>query len=248
MKDIFSSQSDHYARFRPTYPPEFYAYLNTLISIKENAWDCGTGNGQVALELAKSFERVFATDISASQIANAVRAENISYSVKPVEHTDFDADFFDLIIAAQAAHWFDLETYYAEVRRTARDKAILCLLGYGRITISPRIDRIIDHFYAHVLGAYWDEERRHIEAKYETLAFPFKALHSPQFEIKYVWNLKHLIGYLNTWSAVKHYIARNRGNPVDDLEIELMQCWKTGEIKMAKFPMFLKIGYVPGTP
>ncbi|HEY5392662.1 MAG TPA: class I SAM-dependent methyltransferase, partial [Hanamia sp.] len=106
MKDNFSLHSDKYAKYRPTYPLEFFKYLNSLVPNKQNAWDCGTGNGQVAFELSKTFDHVFATDISQSQIDNALRSDNISYSVQPAEKTNFKDHRFDLIVIAQAIHWF----------------------------------------------------------------------------------------------------------------------------------------------
>ena len=81
MKDNFSSQSSKYAQFRPAYPSELFDFLNSVAGNKESAWDCGTGNGQVAFELAKTFEKVYATDISQSQIDNAKTALNIFYFV-----------------------------------------------------------------------------------------------------------------------------------------------------------------------
>ena len=57
MKDHFSTESEKYAQFRPHYPSEFFGYLNEITSHKEIAWDCGTGNGQVAFELARSFDK-----------------------------------------------------------------------------------------------------------------------------------------------------------------------------------------------
>ena len=77
MKDNFSKQSDLYAKFRPGYPPELFEFLFSLVSDNKAAWDCGTGNGQVALQLSKYFDDVYATDISARQIENAVF--NISF-------------------------------------------------------------------------------------------------------------------------------------------------------------------------
>src|SRR3954465_2231530 len=97
MKDNFSARSDKYAKFRPTYPKELYDLLLPLVTAKENAWDCGTGNGQVAQELSSHFQKVFATDISEKQIQNAVQKENIFYSVGSAESTSFSEDFFDLI-------------------------------------------------------------------------------------------------------------------------------------------------------
>ena len=69
--------------------------------------------------------------------------------------------------------------------------------------------------------------------------------HNPQkFENKQLWNLEHFIGYLNTWSAVKHYIKQNDENPINKLEIELKEHWKENEIKDVKFPILLRIGKI----
>jgi len=71
MKDNFSTQADLYSRFRPDYCQQLYDFLLHLIPAKNTAWDCGTGNGQVAVKLSEYFEEVYATDISANQIKNA---------------------------------------------------------------------------------------------------------------------------------------------------------------------------------
>lgn len=120
MKDLFSDQADQYAKYRPSYPIEFYEYLNSILPIKNTAWDCGTGNGQVAIELAKTFIKVYATDISHSQLENAIKADNIEYSVQAAESSLFENNHFDLIIVAQAIHWFNFEEFYQEVKRTAK--------------------------------------------------------------------------------------------------------------------------------
>ncbi len=157
MKDNFSSNSDKYLKYRPTYPLDFFAYLNSIVPNKQNAWDCGTGNGQVAYELAKTFDNVFATDISQTQIDNALKEDNITYSVQPAERTSFEDVQFDLIIIAQAMYWFDFQRFYSEVRRTAKENALICVVGYGRIEISEQIDRVIANFYENVIGTYWDK-------------------------------------------------------------------------------------------
>ena len=159
MKDNFSTASDNYAKYRPKYPTAFFEYLNTLIPEKINAWDCGTGNGQVAFELSKSIKNVYATDISQSQLDEALEAKNIVYSVQPAEKTNFKDNTFDLVIVAQAIHWFDFEKFYTEVKRTAKQNAIICAVGYGLIKISPEIDSVISHFYTNIIGPYWDKER-----------------------------------------------------------------------------------------
>ncbi len=244
MKDNFSSRSDNYAKYRPTYPPAFFNYLKSIIPNRKNALDCGTGNGQVAYQLAKLFDSVFATDISQSQIDNALKAVNIKYSVQPAEKTNFENETFDLIVVAQAIHWFDFDSFYTEVNRITKKDAILCVLGYGRIEITPPIDNIISNFYTKTIGKYWDKERKYIDEHYGTIPFPFEEIQTPIFQNEHQWNLEHLIGYINTWSAVKHYIKQNNHNPIKALKVELKRYWKSEEIKKVKFPVLLRVGRI----
>ena len=244
MKDNFSLHSDQYAKYRPAYPDDFFEYLNSIVPVKQIVWDCGTGNGQVAYELARTFDKVYATDISQSQIENALQAENITYSVQPAEKTNFSNNQFDLIVVAQAIHWFDFEKFYAEVIRTAKENAMICVVGYGRIEVSEQIDRIISDFYVNVIGAYWDRERKYIDENYKTIPFPFKEIQTPNFVNKLQWTFEHLIGYLNTWSAVKHFINENGYNPVEKLKGELEHHWDNGQAKEVRFSLLLRLGQI----
>ena len=74
MKDNFSKQADVYAKYRPTYPRDLFDFILSYVANKQAAWDCGTGNGQTAKELAVHFEKVVATDISQKQIDNAYQS------------------------------------------------------------------------------------------------------------------------------------------------------------------------------
>lgn len=237
-------RSEQYAKYRPTYPLNFFNYLYSVVPIKQNAWDCGTGNGQVAFELAKVFDRVFATDISQTQIDHALQSDNIDYSVQPAENTNFQYQQFDLIVTAQAVHWFNFEQFYSEVRRTAKENALICIIGYGRIMVSDKIDHIITRFYQDTIGAYWDSERRYVDENYETIPFPFEEIKVPRFVNKMRWSLEHLIGYLNTWSAVKHFIKQNGYNPIDKLTKDIEKYWGQQMTREVRFPLLLKIGRI----
>jgi hypothetical protein len=52
------------------------------------------------------------------------------------------------------------------------------------------------------------------------------------------------MGYLNTWSAVKHFIKQNGYNPVDELKPEIEKHWGKEDVKQVKFPVLLRIGKV----
>jgi ubiquinone/menaquinone biosynthesis C-methylase UbiE len=131
MKDNFSQQAADYAQFRPLYPSSCYDFLLKHVENRSCAWDCGTGNGQVANIFADSFDHVFATDISEKQLHHAVKRPNIAYSLCPAESTDFPDQFFDLIVVAQAIHWFNFDQFYAEVRRTLKPDGLFVVMGYG---------------------------------------------------------------------------------------------------------------------
>ena len=81
-KDNFSSLAIGYQKFRPDYPDTLYSHLYHHCQGFDQALDCGTGNGQVALALSQRFEKVKATDISQTQIEAAPTAHNIEYSVQ----------------------------------------------------------------------------------------------------------------------------------------------------------------------
>src|SRR5215212_10896819 len=95
FEDHFSGHSKQYAQHRPQYPDEIYAYLASIAPGRSLAWDCGTGNGQAALGLAKYFDKVHATDASAEQISLAYPHAKVDYRVEPAEHvslTDSSVD------------------------------------------------------------------------------------------------------------------------------------------------------------
>ncbi|AMM50466.1 SAM-dependent methyltransferase [Rufibacter sp. DG15C] len=243
-KDNFSRQASLYKKFRPTYPPALFEFLLALVPDKECAWDCGTGNGQVAVELGKHFTHVKATDISEKQLQQAPTKDNIEYSLQPAEQTDFPGNSFDLITMGQAAHWFDFTRFYPEVQRVAKPNAILALWGYGLLSITPAIDAIIQHFYTEVIGPYWDVERKHIDANYSSLPFPLEELPSFAGVIEQTWAVSDLEGYLNTWSSVQAYIQKHGENPVDACMVEIRKVWKEEEEWPVRFPVFSRIGRI----
>lgn len=244
MKDNFSGHADEYARFRPGYPSSFFQYLQTILPAKKRAWDCGTGNGQVATALASFFTQVEATDISQPQLHNAAQAPNIHYSVQPAEQTHFPDRYFDLIIVAQAIHWFDFEKFYHEVNRTGKHGGVFVVLGYGRIEISQELDVIIADFYTNIIGSYWDKERKYIDEHYQTIPFPFEEIAAPAFVNTLSWKVEHLIGYLNTWSAVKHFENKNGYNPVDTIETPIRNAWGNEIYRDVHFPLLLRAGKI----
>jgi len=243
MKDNFSQQSAQYAQFRPVYPPALYDFILSLTPGRHRAWDCATGNGQVAAVLADHFGEVRATDISAQQLEHAIRKPNIRYAVGAAESTDFPDQYFDLITVAQAAHWFDFERFYAEVRRVLAPGGLLVLWGYGLLrTENPAVDTQLDRFYSEVVGPYWDAERRHVDEAYRSMPFPFAEIGAPEFRMPYRWTRAHFLGYLGTWSAVQHYRKARGEDPVALFTPEIAAVWPEDKELDIWFPVFVRLG------
>ena len=245
MKDLFSKQAAEYRLYRPEYPQELYIHIMEQVEETEAAWDCGTGNGQVAAALSDFFEEVEATDISESQLRNAIEKYNVFYQLCRAEKTHFEDSTFDLITVAQAVHWFNFEGFYKEVRRVAKPRAVIAVWGYGLFQINPEIDALLHDFYKNVTGPYWDRERRHIDEEYKNIPFPFKQIGGKKdFTIMKQWSLADLEGFLNTWSAVQKYLEVKDENPVTKFMQQLEKVWPEAETKEVKFPIFLKMGRV----
>lgn len=244
MKDRFSGHAADYAKFRPSYPQELVAYLVSLAPAHHLAWDCATGNGQVAGQLAEYFAAVVGTDISGNQLRNAVQKPNITYKVEQAEQASFANSSVDLVVVAQAVHWFEFELFYQQVKRVLRPEAIIAIIGYGLLKTGSALDETIERLYSQTLNKYWDFERNYIDENYRTIPFPFKELDAPRFAINYSWTIEGLLGYLNTWSAVKNYQNENNHNPVAMLEQELRDEWGQQEKISITFDIITRIGKV----
>lgn len=244
MKDLFSGHAADYALYRPTYPQELYEWVFSRVRYFENAWDCGTGNGQVANVLAQRFKNVEATDISKAQMQQTVPNPNVRFHVCSAETTPFLEASFDLVTVGQALHWFDFERFNAEVKRVSKPHALIAVWTYELLSVSPEIDAIIENFYRNTLGEYWEKERLHVENQYVEIPFPYRNVEKKVFPKTYAWTLPQLCNYLRTWSSVKKFERLNQIDPVIDLEQELLPIWKEDTARKVTFPVFVQLGEV----
>lgn len=241
MKDNFSVQSAAYAQFRPHYPAEMIHYIMSQVKDYNTALDIATGNGQVAVALSPYFDTVYATDISVKQLQNAKQLPNIIYKEGSAENTGFANEKFNLVTVAQAIHWFKFDEFYAEIKRILRPDGVLAVMGYGLFSTNPDSDVIISHFYKNIIGSYWDAERKYVDDNYTTIPFPFKEIEAKKFINQFTWTFDQLVGYLQTWSAVQHYIKDTGNNPIDIIYNELEISWNKND-KQVIFPLLLKLG------
>ncbi|UCE88324.1 MAG: class I SAM-dependent methyltransferase [Pseudomonadota bacterium] len=242
--DHFSPLAEPYARYRPAYPKELFRWLASNCAHHSLAWDAGTGNGQAAVALAVHFEHVVATDASFSQVSRARADKGVHYAVMRSEQAAIGTGTVDLVTVAQALHWYRLDEFYDGVRQVLRPGGVLAAWCYGLCTVTPAVDAVILHLYRDVLGEYWPTERRHIDTAYQSLAFPFRRLKTPEFFMAQRWTLDALVGYLSTWSAGARFARATQQHAVALVRSELESAWGEPENRQQVcWPLSLLVGH-----
>lgn len=244
FKDHFSKHAGDYARARPRYPRSLFEYLASLCRQRTLAWDCGTGNGQAALGLTPWFEKIIATDASREQLAKATRHARIEYLQTPAERTPFAPQSFDLIIVAQALHWFDRGALFAEARRVLKSGGVLAAWSYELSRTSPEIDTVIERYYTDIVGPDWPPERKLVADGYRAIEFPFREIAAPEFRMEQHWTCDEYLDYLYSWSATQRYMKRAGQNPLELVFDELAAAWGTPETRrLVTWPVNMRVGY-----
>ncbi|PWJ42325.1 class I SAM-dependent methyltransferase [Sediminitomix flava] len=242
--DRFSEQAAGYLLYRPLYPNDLILDILSYVENRQCFWDCATGNGQIASELARYFNEGYGTDISEEQLKYAIPRSNVIYKKERAEKTKFHHNQFDLVTVAQAVHWFDFKTFNKEVKRVLKPNGVLAIIGYDLLRSSPEINLLIDEFYYEVIGPYWDKQRQHIDHHYQTVTFNFDEIeYVKQRYITVNWTINELGGYFETWSSVQNYLKEKpRTKPVKELIQKIEPYWGNKEKKEFKFPIFMRIG------
>ncbi|QJP08842.1 class I SAM-dependent methyltransferase [Pseudomonas multiresinivorans] len=245
LRNWFDQGGQAYARFRPEYPAELASCLASLAPDRALAVDVGCGSGQLTRQLAEHFSSVVGFDPSAEQIAHAAPRANLSYACAQAEELPLADHSASLITAAQAAHWFDLPKFYAEVRRIAEPDAVLALISYGVLHLDGDPGKRFETFYWQEIGPYWPAERKLVDSGYATLDFPFAEFPGPEIAIRLEWTLDEFLGYVSTWSAVRSAREAGREDLLQHFAADLAERWGDPAARLAvSWPINMRIGRV----
>ncbi|XP_014681500.1 PREDICTED: uncharacterized methyltransferase C25B8.09-like [Priapulus caudatus] len=88
----------------------------------------------------------------------------------------------DLVVCSQAAHWFDLDKFFAEVDRILKPNGVLALSTYQATPIasyrdegtSEKLNKILKKHRLITLAKYWDSRRSWVENGYADIHIPYK--------------------------------------------------------------------------
>ena len=242
--DHFADRAPQYARSRPTYPAELADWLAVVAPGRDVVWEAGCGSGQLTSLLGDRFAVVVATDVSVEQLAHARTHPRVAWAAATAEHAPVRDASCDLVVAAQAAHWFDLPRFFAEARRVARAGGVVALAGYGKAVLDDdAIDARFSRFHDDEMGEYWPGQRRMLIDGYATIDFPFDEIATPVLSLTRDWTADEMIAYVDTWSAVRSARRVGAGSLFDAFAAELRETWGDGRRRIS-WPLPLRAGRV----
>jgi SAM-dependent methyltransferase len=238
-KSTFSHAS--YATFRPSYPPALYdTVLKYHHGPKNLCVDLGCGHGAVARHLSASFTHVIGTDPSQGMLEQArsmtpkEKYPNVEYKEATAEDSPFlETGSVDMVVAGQAAHWFDYKRLFPELKRIVRPSGTLAFWGYkDHVFVDyPRATEILEKYaYGNderLLGPYWPQPGRSIvEGKLRVIKPPTSdwediqrieyepAVNGPRsgqgtMLMNKRLTLKECMAYIRTWSSFHGWQERH---------------------------------------
>ena len=136
--DKFSGKADVYSKSRPSYPTEYIDYLLSVNSLNESSRvaDIGSGTGILTrqlLERGVSVAAVEPNDDMRTKAEQDLQQYNHLTSIKgSAEGTTLPDKSIDLVIAAQAFHWFDQKKFKLECKRILKQEAKVALVWNSR--------------------------------------------------------------------------------------------------------------------
>ena len=141
----FSDRVENYIKYRPSYPPEVIAFLEQEGNLPDNAAvaDIGSGTGIfTGLLLQKSYA-VYAVEPNEAMQSAAIRQFKNNKRFHAIngtaEATTLAPKSVDLIVCAQAFHWFDAKKTQVEFKRILKGEGYVALIWNNR-------DAVIDDF------------------------------------------------------------------------------------------------------
>jgi SAM-dependent methyltransferase len=135
----FTDRVTDYVKYRPGYPSEVVTFLHTTCGLAEGARvaDIGAGTGISSKLLLDAAHPVVAVEPNQAMraAADAWLAGYADYTsvAGTAEATTLDSASVDLVIAAQAFHWFDPATARREFARILKPRGLIALIWNSRL-------------------------------------------------------------------------------------------------------------------
>ena len=148
----FSNRVRDYVRARPSYPSELITLLQNEIGLGPGCTvaDVGSGTGILTGLLLDTGSRVFGIEPNDAmrEAAETALGQHPGFQsvAATAEHTGLPDDSVDVVTAAQAFHWFDVEETAREFRRILKREGAVALIWNLRHPGSSAFLRAYERF------------------------------------------------------------------------------------------------------
>lgn len=135
----FADRASDYAQFRPSYPSEAIDAALQGLAMDQDlvAADIGAGTGISSRLLAERGVRIFAIEPNVAMRESAAPHVNVTWLDGSAEATGLEGSSVDLVLCAQAFHWFKPREAFAEFRRTLKPGGRLVFMINERDEADP---------------------------------------------------------------------------------------------------------------
>lgn len=136
----FSDRVDNYIKYRPGYPQEVLQYLKNECDLSPSAVvaDIGAGTGIFTKLLLDEGYTVYAVEPNEAMrdaaVAELSPKKNFIAVNGTAEATTLPGDSIDVIVCAQAFHWFNNENTRREFKRVSKATGKVALVWNNRLT------------------------------------------------------------------------------------------------------------------
>lgn len=150
----YTKSADTYVQGRPDYPPQIMTWLTTTLDMRAGSrvTDLGAGTGKFTRYLQRTGADITAVEPVASmreQLSSQV--QGITVVAGTAENMPLQDASVDIVVCAQAFHWFATEAALDEIHRVLRPGGRLALVWNKRDTQSAwvrELDAIVNAYEA----------------------------------------------------------------------------------------------------
>ena len=205
---------------------------------------------------------MISTNVSKEQLEMAQKHPKVTYAFTPPVMTDEELysivgkeGSVDLVTVATKVHWFDLETFYSQVKCVLRKPGgVIAVWTYWIPSINPAVDALSKDFLESTIP-YLNPSLDYSRKGYRTLPFPFEPVlenghggegNPMEMEMDVQFSLDKLLGYYQSSSSVA--IARKKGVELLNEKVlrKLKEAWgDENMIYTCKLPVYMLVGKVP---
>ncbi|XP_021967272.1 putative methyltransferase DDB_G0268948 isoform X2 [Folsomia candida] len=227
MDSISPGQACIYRKYRESLPHHVVQIVIDYLSEKHRgplnqAVDLGCGSGQCTFQICKYFGHVLGTDISSTQIEEAVKqkekqgVKNVTFDRKSsAEEIPLPDKSIELIIACRSAHWFDLDKLYSEGERVLCPGGVMTFIGTRTMSLTveyikddgrnSELVKITDYIHD-FLKPYFPPEAQASTDEYKEIKIPYNDFKrvGGVMDSKVV-NLSFIIGLIQSYSMFHNF-------------------------------------------